>query len=188
MRQFFSVFCLCLVVVFGARANDASAQEKEVFTCNAMAASALRSPATTRLTITIDEYSTYEDAQKYLELLRTDGQAGLRKVMEKVQVGGIVPRGQLREPINFARSIKVDGGRIINILKTRYLRFMEFALGTPRSRDYDMTFIQLKINEDGEGEGYMFAGTRFFINDENRLVVEQRGTTAIKLTNVKLQK
>ncbi|MBW1772759.1 MAG: hypothetical protein JRJ82_07695 [Deltaproteobacteria bacterium] len=187
MKQFFAVFCLCVVFVFGALAIDALAQEKEVFTCMALATAAPGSPATTRFTITIDEYSTEEDARKYLELLKTDGQAGLRKVLEKVQVGGIVPRGQLREPINFARSINVEGGRIINIVKTRYLRFMEFALGTPQSRDYDMTFIQLKINEDGEGEGYMFAGTRFFINDENRLVVEQRGTTPIKLSSVKLK-
>ena len=163
-------------------------QDPEVFTCNALVVAAPGSPATTRLTITIDEYTSYEDTLKYLEILKTEGQAGLRKVMEEAEVGWIVPRGQLREPVNFARSIDVEGGRVINILKTRYLRFLEFALGTPRSRDYDMTFIQLKIDENGEGEGYMFAGTRLFINDENRLVLEQRGTTPVKLTSVKLKK
>ena len=187
MKQFFAIFCLCVVFVFGALTIDALAQEKEVFTCNALAAAAPGSPATTRLTITIDEYTSDEDRGKYLEILKTDGQAGLRKALEKVEVGWLVPRGQLREPLNFARSIKVEGGRIINIVKTRYLRFLEFALGTPRSRDYDITFIQLKIDENGEGEGFMFAGTRLFINDENRLVLEQRGTIPIKLSSVKLK-
>ncbi len=163
-------------------------QDPEVFTCNALVTAAPGSPATTRLTITIDAYTSDEDTLKYLEILKTSGQAGVRKALEKIEVGWVVPRGQLREPLNFARSIKVEGGRIINIVKTRYLRFLEFALGTPRSRDYDITFIQLKIDENGEGEGYMFAGTRLFINDENRLVLEQRGTTPVRLTSVKLKK
>jgi hypothetical protein len=178
--------CLAAVLVLVSLSPEMLAQEKEVFTCNALAVSAPGSPATTRLTISIDEYTSDQDRVKYLELLKTDGQAAVRKVMEKVQVGSIIPRGQLREPINFARSHNVEGGRIINIVKTRYLRFLEFAIGTPQSRDYDLTFIQLKIDENGVGEGYMFAGTRFFINEENRLIVEQRGTAPIKLTNVKL--
>jgi len=188
MKQFFAIFCLCVVFVFGIFVVDALAQEKEVFTCNALVTAAPGSPATTRLTITIEEYTSDEDTLKYLEILKADGQAGVRKVLEKIEKGWIVPRGQLREPVNFARSFNVEGGRVINIVKTRYLRFLEFALGTPRSRDYDLTFIQLKIDENGEGEGYMFAGTRLFINDENRLVIEQRGTTPIKLSSVKLKK
>ena len=188
MNRKIAVFCLCVVSVLGVLSLEALAQEKEVFTCNALVVSKPGAPGTTRLTITIDGYTSAEDTLKYLEILKTEGQAGLRKVMEKAGVGWIVPRGQLREPVNFARSIDVEGGRVINILKTRYLKFLEFALGTPQSRDYDMTFIQLKIDENGEGEGYMFAGTRVFINDENRLVLEQRGTTPVKLTSVKLKK
>jgi hypothetical protein len=183
---------ICLVLFFVLCAPNVVAnteeQDPEVFTCNALVTAAPGSPATTRLTITIEGYTSDEDTLKYLEILKMEGQAGVRKALEKIQTGWLVPRGQLREPVNFARSINVEGGRIINIVKTRYLRFLEFALGTPRSRDYDITFIQLKIDENGEGEGYMFAGTRLFINDENQLVLEQRGTTPIKLNSVRLQK
>ncbi|MFA9453514.1 MAG: hypothetical protein ACERK6_06305 [Candidatus Aminicenantaceae bacterium] len=190
MKTRVMIMCLGLFLIMGTLNLEGVSQggEKEVFVCNALVTAAPGSPATTRLTITIDGYSSDEDRQKYLEILKTDGQPGLRKALENVEVGWVVPRGQLREPVNFARSNKVEGGRIINIVKTRYLRFLEFALGTPQSRDYDITFIQLKIDENGEGEGYMFAGTRLFINDENRLVLEQRGTTPIKLSSVRLQK
>ena len=168
--------------------STAQVETPEVFNCNAIMTAAPGSPPTTRLTITIEEYTSDEDTLKYLEILKAEGQAGVRKALEKIEKGWIVPRGQLREPVNFARSLDVEGGRVINILKVRYLRFLEFALGTPRSRDYDMTFIQLKIDENGEGEGYMFAGTRLFINEEERLVMEQRGTVPVKLSGVRLRK
>jgi len=154
MKRKIVFYGLCVISVLGILSLEALSQEKEVFVCNALMAAAPGSPATTRLTITINDYSSIEDAQKYLEILKTEGQAGIRKALEKVEAGWIVPRGQLREPVNFARSIKVEGGRIINIVKTRYLRFLEFALGTPLSRDYDITFIQLKIDENGEVDLY----------------------------------
>ena len=181
------LICLSAFLVSGALGFDVLAQGKEVFTCNALVSANPGAARTTRLTITINEYTTDEERLQYLDLLKAGGQEAVRKALENVEVGQIVPRGQLREPINFARSYTVDGGRVINILKVRYLRFLEFALGTPQSRDYNLTFIQLKINEDGEGEGFMFAGTRIFINEENRLVLEQRGTTPIRLSSVRLQ-
>jgi hypothetical protein len=65
---------------------------------------------------------------------------------------------------------------------------LEFALGTPRSRDYDITFIQLKIDENGKGEGFMFAGTKLKFDENNKLVLEQIGTSSIRLSSVKLKK
>jgi len=184
------IFCLCSVFVLGVLNLKAFTQkkEKEVFTCNALVTTAPASGKTTRFTINIDEYTSDEDNLKYLNLLKTEGQKGLRKVLEKVSIGWIAPRAKTREMLNFARSHDVEGGRVINILKTRHINFMEMYVHTPRSREYDMTYIQLKIDENGEGEGYMFAGTKVEINSENKLVLEQRTTAPIRLQHVKLRK
>ena len=117
-----------------------------------------------------------------------EGQAGLRKALEKVEKGWIAPTGGLRESINVARSRPIEGGRIINIIKTRYLRFVEFAASTPRSREYEFTFIQLKLDEEGKGEGYMFAGTKIEFDKDGKLVLEQRGTAPIIVRGVRQTK
>jgi hypothetical protein len=181
------IFGLSLFLALGFLVVEAYSEETkpEVFTGNAVATGG----PTTRLTITIDKYSNAEEAMKYIEILKNEGQAGLRKVLEKVSIGWIAPTGRVREAINFARSLpQEDGGRIINILKARYLQFIEFALSTPRSREYDFTFIQLKVDKEGNGEGYMFAGTKVEFNKEGKLVLEQRGTVPIRIRGVKLRK
>ena len=166
--------------------TDRSAQE--VFTGNALVTTTAAAGSTTRLTITINEYTSDEDIMKYIDILKTEGPEGLRKALEKVQKGWIAPTGRVRETINLARSRPVEGGRLINIIKTRHLRFIEFARSTPRSREYEFTFIQLKLDEEGNGEGYMFAGTKIEFDKDGKLVLEQRGTAPILIRGVSQRK
>jgi len=111
MKHKLTIICLGVVFVFGGLPQDTTAQEKgiEVFTCNALVTASPASGKTTRFTITIDEYTSDEDNLKYLNLLKAEGQEGLREALEEVEVGWIAPRGQTREIINFARSRKVEG-------------------------------------------------------------------------------
>jgi hypothetical protein len=185
---------LCLVLVYGGCASGGQTDAAltgsavETFTGHALVTTTRASGATTRLTITIQEFTSDEDVQKYAAILKEQGQAAFRAALEKVTAGWVAPTGQVREPVNIARSHNVEGGRIINIVKTRYLRFLEFAYGTSRSRDYDITFIQLKVDEKGEGSGFMFAGTKLMFDEEGKLVLEQRGTVPIQINMVRSQK
>lgn len=190
MRIRILIFSLCvfLCLSFLNVVAQTEKNEPEVFTGNALLTSTAAAGATTRLTITIEEYTSDEDIMKYIDILKTEGQDGLRKVLEKVQKGWIAPTGKVRDTLNLARSRPIEGGRILNILKTRHLRFIEFAGHTSRSREYEFTFIQLKLDEDGNGEGYMFAGTKIEFDKEGKLVLEQRGTAPILIRAVKLKK
>ncbi len=197
MRQRTLIFSLCMLLCLSfltvcASSTDVKTQAEkegaEVFTGNALLTSTAAAGATTRLTITIEEYTSNEDIMKYIDILKTEGQDGLRKVLEKVEKGWIAPTGKVRDTLNLARSRPVEGGRLINILKTRHLRFIEFARSTARSREYEFTFIQLKLDEDGNGEGYIFAGTKIEFDKEGKLVFEQRGTAPILIRAVKLRK
>jgi hypothetical protein len=190
MRTKFIVLGLCLIFLWGA--GKTNAQDKkpgpEKFTGRALVVGSPASGTTTWFAITIQEYTSDEDTLKYATILKEQGQQAFRQALEKIEVGWIAPTGQIREPINIARSHDVEGGRVINIVKTRYLSFLEFALGTPRSRDYDITFIQLKIDENGKGEGFMSAGTKLMFDENNKLVLEQIGTSSIRLSSIKLKK
>jgi len=168
--------------------TQAGGNGAEVFTGNAIVSTTVAGGGTTRLTITINEYTSDEDILKFVEILKTEGPSGLRNALEKVSAGWIAPTGRVRETINIARSRPVEGGRLINIVKTRYLNFLEFALGTPRSREYEFSFIQLKLDEEGRGEGYMFAGAKIEFDSEGKLVLEQRGTVPIQIRGVRQTK
>jgi len=196
MRTKIIVLSICLIFLYGGCSStgggdaELNAQGKpiETFTGHVMVVGGVASGETTRFTIKIREYTSDEDTLKYVNILKEQGQPAFRAALEKVEVGWIAPTGQLQEPLNVARSHNVEGGgRIINIIKTRYLHFLEFALGTTRSRDYDITFIQLKIDENGVGDGFMFAGTKLMFDENNKLVLEQRGTTNIKINGVRLK-
>ena len=188
------VLGLCLIFIYGGCAStggggaNSSSQYADSFTGYVMVMGGVASGESTRFTVNIREYTSDEDALKYVNILKNQGQPALRAALEKVEVGWIAPTGQLQEVVNVARSHNVEGGRVINIVKTRYLHFLEFALGTPRSRDYDITFIQLKIDENGVGEGFMFAGAKLMFDENNKLVFEQRGVTVIKINGVRLRK
>ncbi len=190
MKKLTGIMILGVLLVFGTITLQAQTEKlgPEKFTGNAILMSTAAAGATTRLTFDIQEYTSDEDVVKYLEILKAEGPDGLRKVLEKVRKGYLLPRGKTREPINLVRSRNVEGGRIIFILKTRYLHFLEFAAHTPRSREYNFTVIQLKVDENGEGEGHIFAGAKLEITPENQLSIEQRGTQAILVRSVKLQK
>ena len=125
---------------------------------------------------------------KYIDTLKTEGPEGLRRALEKVTKGYISTTGSVRETLNITRSRPVEGGRLINIIKTRHLRFIEFARSTPRSREYEFTFIQLKVDDNGNGEGYMFAGTKIEFDKDGKLVLEQRGTAPVMIQGVKQSK
>ena len=168
------------------KAQEAEKKEPEVFTGNALLTTTMAAGASTFLTINIDEYTSDEDTSNYIEILKTKGQEDLRRALEKVQKGWISTPGKVREPLNFVRSRPVEGGgRIIFIVKTRYIKFMEFWLGTPRSRDYDMTVIVLKLDEKGEGEGSIYLGTKLAITPENVLDIEQRGLEPLLVRGLK---
>jgi hypothetical protein len=179
---------LFVLLILALTFSSSIASEAETFTGNALLTTTAAAGATTRLTITIEEYTSDEDIMKYIDILKNEGQDGVRKVLEKVDKGWIAPRGGLRDSINLARSRPIEGGRLISILKTRHLRFIEFARSTSRSREYEFTFIQLKLDEEGNGEGYMFAGTKIEFDKEGKLVFEQRGNVPIKILGLKKRK
>jgi hypothetical protein len=63
------------------------------------------------------------------------------------------------------------------------------ATNLPRSIDYPFTFIDIRLNRDGEGQGKMSLATKvIYDKKDNMLSLENFQTSPVLLTNIKREK
>ena len=56
-----------------------------------------------------------------------------------------------------------------------------------RSRDYTLGFIQLSLDENGEGAGVIIPAAQIKFDDDGHLAITQYGSQPVRLINVKVQ-
>jgi hypothetical protein len=98
-------------------------------------------------------------------------QKGPEKLLDALQdmpaAGHFGAPGNLSWDIHFARKMPLpDGGERVVLITDRRTGFWE-AANQPRSIDYPFTFIDIRLNRDGEGEGKMSLATKV-IYDKKR--------------------
>ena len=131
MKKTILICSLCLLFTFGDLNAKEEKPEPEVFTCSALLTTTMAAGATARLTISIDSYTPKEEIIQYINILKKKGPRELRITLEKVKRGWVARTGRVSEDFSIARTFPLkDGGRLINILKTRSLKFIEFAYHT----------------------------------------------------------
>jgi hypothetical protein len=116
-------------------------------------------PTTAPVVIHIDQYSTDAEVQKLAGILADKGPDALREALWDLQKGYIRIGGGLGYPIAVARSRLEGAGRVVRIMMDRPISFREIASGA-RSLDYPFSYIELKLDQDGKGEGQMFAAAK----------------------------
>jgi len=80
-----------------------------------------------------------------------------------------------------------DGGRRIFLATDRPISAWE-AVNQPRTIDYPFTFIELRVNRDGRGEGKLSRATRVRASNDGRFVfLENWETQPVDLRQVKRQ-
>lgn len=82
--------------------------------------------------------------------------------MEKLDVGRINPTGSVGNAIAVARKRQAGPDTIVTIVTARIMPFVELYRGG-RTKDYPFGFLQVKLDEKGEGSGQIMvaAKTRF---------------------------
>lgn len=117
-------------------------------------------------------------------------QKGPEKLLDALQdmpvVGHFGAPGSLSWDIHFARKTpSPDGGERVVLITDRRIGFWE-ATNQPRSIDYPFTFIDIRLNRDGEGEGKMSLATKVIYDKKDNMVsLENFETSPVLLTNVK---
>jgi hypothetical protein len=137
--------------------------------------------------IVVDRWATDQQRDTLMSGVKKEGPAKLLDVLQDM------PRmGYLRTPdsigwdIHFARKIPgEDGGYRVVLLTDRRIGFWE-AVNRPRSIDYPFTFIELRLDRDGEGEGKMSLATKIIADERSNVVtLENYDTQPVTLKNIK---
>jgi len=133
----------------------------------------------------INKYASDEEVDKLAELLKEKGPDALRRALEKENVGRINPVGSVGNQIAVARKRKVGADTVITIVTARIMPFIELYQGG-RTTDYPFGFMQVRLNEKGEGSGQIMAAARIRFNKkQGHYEIESYGNQYIKAINVR---
>jgi len=136
----------------------------------------------------VTKWTTDEEVKQYMELLKESGQDALRRKLEKEDRGQLSPVGRVGNTIAVARKRQAGTETIITIVTARIMPFIELYRGG-RSTDYQFGFLQVKLNEKGEGMGQIMAACKLrFDKKKGQYEIESYGNQYIKAVNVRPNK
>lgn len=148
-----------LLVVSAASAQPVGGER---FTANLVdpAGNFGRGSSTAPVLIHIDHYSSDAEVQRLAGILSQKGPSALRDALWDREDGFIRVGGGLGYPIAAARSRPGEnGGRVIRIMIDRPISQREVIENT-RTVEYPFTFIEIKLDRNGKGEGQFYAAAK----------------------------
>ena len=146
---------LCLGLFSVAVAPAISQSLPLRFTAFAVSTGGPLTPAAAgNIDITVTRWSTEAETKRLVTALQEGGHEALLERLQDVEpVGRIYAPGTLGFDLRYAHAEDIgDGIRRIVLATDRPMSFYE-VVNRPRTADYPFTFIELRVNEDGEGEG-----------------------------------
>ena len=150
----------------------------------------LQGNARGQIIVGIERWSTDEERQKYLEILRDHGQAALIKALEDAPRVGYIRLANSRAiELKYARSTDLpDGTRRVVIATNRFIGFNE-AITSTRSQHYDFSIAEMRFPKGEKGEGKLAPATAISINKEtNQLEIENYGVEPVRMSSITAKK
>jgi hypothetical protein len=140
--------------------------------------------------VRINRYNTEQEISDYAALLKKSGPDGLRRALEKEDVGQFSPSGKVGTPIAIARKLSVEGKTVIRVLTLRTQSFTELWNGG-RVTDYPYAMLELVLETDGKGAGSAMAAAKVSFNKKKDIYeIESFGHGQMyhKLLNIQTMK
>ena len=170
-----------------AQRGEDDSTGREEFTAVALSAGGPRSnPVAGQLDISIERWSTQAERQRLLSTLGKGQTSMLETLRELPSIGRIKTPGELGWDVHYAHQVTgEDGGRRIFLATDRPISVWE-AVNRPRTIDYPFTFIELRVDKYGDGEGKLSLATRVIASEDGRFVhLENWDTQPIALSEVR---
>jgi hypothetical protein len=141
------------------------------------------------LNLYITGWTTDQQVNDYIGVLKEKGPDGLVRAMEKTSdVGRLSPTGFVGSGFRFARyRPTANGGLHIVMVTNRPMSFGELY-HSGRSTSYQFGIVVLDVDKDGKGTGTLAPVCKIKFNKKNELEIENYGQKPFRLTNVYLQK
>ena len=178
-----SILGTCLLLLAAGSALGQKVKPIETFTAFGVQMSA---GASARITIAIERWTTDEEREALLNILKEKGQKELTAVLFKMPRVGYIRLPNTRGyDLKYARSTQnPDGGRKVVVATDRDLGFRE-AASSSRSKQYNFAFAELHIPQSGEGEGKLAPATLIAIDKTtNQIEIENYSSQPVRLMKV----
>lgn len=149
--------------------------------------------------IRITRWTTPEERQGLIGTFFEKKQDGLLRALQRMPEHGRmrIPGWMGPDPHNVRlgwtlhyawQTPLAEGGHRIVIATDRYIGFWE-ARNQPRSIDYPFTFLEIRLDKAGEGEGKMAVATKLrFDKEKNAVELENYSSEPVRLQQVKVEK
>ncbi len=170
---------LVVAVAATAAAGDepgAAKQKPESFQATAVGGANLRLPGgrTMDFTITVEKWTTPEEAQQLLAVLKNQGKEALLKELRARRAGFIRPPAIARWPsweVDVATSGVGPEGRVVRLFTERPIALEEAYFNT-RSKDFEFGVMELVIPADGKGSGVIIPAAKIDFDASGKLVFQ----------------
>lgn len=167
--------------IFGQEGTD----KPEAYSAVAMGTGGAAGGKSISFDFRVSRFTSDEEVDQLAELLKQKGPDALRRSMEKLDVGRVNPVGSTGNQIAVARKKQVGSETVITIVTARIMPFVELY-HNGRSRDYPFGFLQVKLNDKGEGNGQILVAAKIrFDKKKAHYEIESYGNQYIKAVNVR---
>jgi hypothetical protein len=167
-----------------ALSQETNSSTQDAFSAVAMGTGGAAAARSAHFDVRITRYTTDDEIKQLAQLLKDKGQDALRQALEKLTAGRVVPVGSTGNDIAVARKRQVGKDTLITIVTARNMPFIELWRGG-RTKDYPFGFLQLKLNEKGEGDGQIMVAAKIrFDQKKGNYEIESYGNQYIKAVNV----
>jgi hypothetical protein len=167
-----------------AMSSCASSQVKPVerFSATAVPMSEMSGPMP--VNVIVYRYAEPEETDELGAILRKEGSRGLLTALSKHEMGRITtPRGT-GLALRMVYQVSTPTGRRIIAITDRPMGFMEFWTSS-RSRDYEFAYVELTLDDSGNGEGLVVRAGQIHSIGAHKLLVTNYETYPIRLMAVR---
>jgi len=157
----------------------------ETFSSPVQARSAAGNSAAT-LTMRIDRYVPEADAKGLIDKITSGGFPAFMDSLRQAKPVGQIGSGDVQLPIRLAREQPTAKGRAILLVSDQPLYFVGGGRPDAKPREgYNLTIVQLTVDEFGLGTGTMAAAARVKPDGKGGVEVQDYAEQPIKLTFVR---
>jgi hypothetical protein len=134
--------------------------------------------------VTITKWSTDDEIKQFGTILKEQGQDALFEALKKQDAGRINKVGDTGNQIALAEKTQSDKGTVITLISARNMSTYEQSRKATHT-NYPLGFLQLIVNEKGEGTGRLMSATKIkFDKEKGHFKLEPYGNGYTPVTNV----
>jgi hypothetical protein len=176
-----------LALTVSARSD--TPKNRETFTAFAVnMGSSTQRTSTSHVTVNIDRWSTDDQRRRLVGAFTEGGPDAFLKEIQKIEpLGRLFTPDSIGYDLKYAHQIPLaSGGRRILIATDRPLGYWE-SVNRPRSADYPFTFIEMRLDAKGKGQGKMTLVTKVNAFGDT-IELENYDISPVQLSNITASK